>query len=262
MIVWDLNSDELEYGQWSKVKFQKWRCDISPSGKYLIYLDDQFENGDSATVVSKPPFWTAITKWKHYNPLFGIGGGIFKSENEITLNWHYMLEADELFPAPPQLKMICKGESFNIETTRLERDGWHLLDSKEFINLQLKKQREPSTFWNDINLENQFQSSPDLWSKPITKNASLYRLSYMHPKKIKRLNKFFFKRRQEVKELKEIEWAEIDYNGRIIATRNGTLLASKVFDDGSVQLDNLEFLYDLNPQEPVEISVPDIMKQW
>lgn len=250
MIVWDLNSNELEYGQWSKVKFQKWRCDLSPSGKYLIYLDDQFENGDSATIISKPPFWTAITKWKHYNPLFDIGGGIFNSENEIVLNWHYMLEAEKLFPVSPQLKVISKGESFNVETARLERDGWNLLDAKEFVEKEVNNQQESSIFWDDIYTGNPFQSSPDLWSKPITKSSFLYRLSYLHPKKIKRLSKFFIKRRQEVRELDGIEWAEVDYNGRIIATRNGALMASKIFNDGSVQLSNLEILHDLNALKP------------
>ncbi|AUP79254.1 hypothetical protein [Flavivirga eckloniae] len=269
MIVWDLNSDELEYGQWSKVKFQKWRCDLSPSGKHLIYLDDQFENGDSATVVSKPPFWAAIAKWKHYNPLFGIGGGVFRSENEVTLNWHYMLEADELFPVPPQLKVICKGESFNVETTRLKRDGWSLLDAKQFINNRIKYLSKPSIFWDDIYKfwedsvrGNKFQSTPKLWSKPVTKSSSLYRLSYYHYEKYKRLSKFFIKRRQEVNELEQVEWAEVDCNGRIIASKNGTLIASKTFNDGSVQLGNLELLHDLNPQKPEEIPVPDIMKRW
>ncbi len=262
MIVWNLDSDKLEYGQWSKVKFQKWRCDLSPSGKYLVYLDDQFEDGDSATIISKPPFWTAITKWKHYNPLFGIGGGVFNSENELVLNWHYMLETETLFPASPQLKVSSKGKSFNVEDTRMERDGWTQLDSKAFVDNELNQFEELPLFWKDIYMENRFQSSPDLWSKSITKSSFLYRLSYLHPKKFKRLTTFFIVKRQTVKELKGIEWADVDYNGRIIATKNGTLMASKIFSDGSVQLGNLELLHDLNLQKPKEIPVPDKMKQW
>lgn len=262
MIVWNLDSDEIEFGQWSKVKFQKWRCDLSPSGKYLVYLDDQFEDGDSATIISKPPFWNAITKWKHYNPLFGIGGGVFNSENELILNWHYMLETETLFPAPPQLKVSSKGKSFNIEDRRMERDGWTQLDSKAFVDNELNQLEELPLFWKDIYMENRFQSSPDLWSKSITKNSFLYRLSYLHPKKFKRLTTFFIVKRQQVKALEGIEWADVDYNGRIIATKNGTLMASKIFSDGTVQLGNLELLHDLNLQKPKEIQVPDEMKQW
>jgi len=262
MLVWDLNSNELEYGQWSRVKFQKWRCDLSPSGKYLIYLDNQFEDQDSATVISKPPYWNALTKWKHYNPLFGMGGGVFNSENEVVLNWHFKLEADKLFPVNPQLNVICKGKSYDVENVRLERDGWSLLDSKEFVDNEMNRLKKTSMFWNDIYMENRFQTTPELWSKPITKTSFLYRLSYLHPKKIKRLSKFFIKKRQEVKELEGIEWAEVDHNGRIIATKNGTLMASKIFNDGSVQLDNLEILHDLNALKPTKVSVPNEMKKW
>ncbi len=270
MIVWDLDTDVLEYGQWSKVKFQKFRCDLSPSGKYLIYLDDQFENGDSSTVISKPPFWTAITKWKHCYPRFGTGGGVFQSENEVVLNWHYILEADSLFPIPPQLKVSFNKKTFDVEITRYERDGWSLSNKvKEFIDNRKDHVTKPSIFWDDIYKfwydiirEKQFQSTPELWSKPITKNSFLYRLSYHHYEKHKQLNKFFIKRRQEIHELEQIEWAEVDHKGRIIASKDGTLVASKTFKDGSVQLGNLELLHDLNPQKPIKIPVPDIMKRW
>lgn len=267
MITWDLDTDKLEYGQWTKTKFQKWRCDLSPSGKYLIYLDHQFEREYSSTNISKPPYWTAITKWKHYEPR-SMGGGLFKSENSVELNWHFMLEVDELFPAPSDLNVTCKSGtpkeklSFDIEKTRLQRDGWKLLDAKAFIENETSMQQESSLFWDGIFMDNKFQSTPNLWSKQITKSRFLYRLSYFHPNKFKRLSKFFIKRKQEVKELEEIEWAEVDYNKRIIATKKGILMASKFFKDGSVQLNNLELLHDLNAQKPIEIAVPDEMKKW
>lgn len=259
MIVWDLSSDELEYGQWSKVKFQKWRSDLSPSGKYLIYMDDQIKNDrDSSTIISKPPYWNALVKWTNQYP--SSGSGIFKSEDTVLLNGHYKLQNHRLFPPPVQLKVHKK--VFDVEVTRLERDGWSLLDSKAFVDNETNHLPKKSTFWNDIHMENEFQSSPHLWSKPITKNSFLYRLSYFHPKKFKRLNKFFVKRKYEVKELEKIEWAEVDHHARIIATKDGTLLASKVLNNGTLQLDNLELLYDLTPQKPIKISVPDKMKKW
>ncbi len=76
------------------------------------------------------------------------------------------------------------------------------------------------------------------------------------------MNQFFLKRRQDVEEIKGFKWADVDHKGRIIATKEGCLYASKQFKDGSIQLLNLEMLHDLNAQKPSEISIPNEMKRW
>jgi len=37
-IGWKLNSDEFKMGQWLKGRIYERRCDISPDGRYMIYL--------------------------------------------------------------------------------------------------------------------------------------------------------------------------------------------------------------------------------
>lgn len=58
------------------------------------------------------------------------------------------------------------------------------------------------------------------------------------------------------------EWADIDHSGRIVATKEGQLFASKQLKDGSVQLANLEMLHELNPQQPTKLPVSGEMKKW
>ena len=116
-------------------------------------------------------------------------------------------------------------------------------------------------FWNDIPTDD-YKVTIKLRSKAITKSSFLYRLSYYHQNKRKELSMFFLKRRQNVKVLKELDWADVDSNGRIIATLDGILMASKIFKDGSVQISNLEQLHDLNSQKPTKIAVPNEMRKW
>lgn len=90
LTVWDLASDTFTAGQW--VKGDVALCDLSPSGRRLIY---RFEPRGAAhigaperqavgnfTAVSKPPYFTALAVW----PKVGwISGGNFISEDEIYI---------------------------------------------------------------------------------------------------------------------------------------------------------------------------------
>ncbi|MBL4592938.1 MAG: hypothetical protein JKX68_03870 [Flavobacteriales bacterium] len=290
MIVWDLDENTLEFGQWTKIKLSPRRCDLSPNGEYLIYYDDQFE-GISTTAISKPPYWETLCKWKHKysGPNLGYGGGLFKSDTELYLNFsteglftsrvglHYNINNDKYFEG--NLASFLKIEGFSNKRSeynfwkghinplleiRMKRDGWKEIEDKEFIEKETSNMvlRKPSKTWNNISPNSKDPMEPKLFEKEITTSSFLWMITYYHSDLGKMLTTFYIKRRNIKTKLEGIAWADIDYNGRIIGTKEGKLYGSKRLKDGSVQLSNLEMLHDLNSQKPTKISVPKGMKNW
>lgn len=269
MITWNLENDTLEYGQWLKKKVRPERCDLSPEGRYFIYLIDCFEQGDSRTVICKPPYWSALTAWEHGDPLFGAGGGLFTEEHSVLLNWHCPLEPHEKWPSLSQLEIgyfkapekynLWKGQINPLLDYRLERDGWKRIDDNPFVEQEtaLLTQRTVSEFCKTHNPESNSAIEPQLWAKPITRHTSLYLISFYHSAHHKTFKKFYLVRQQHKIELQDVAWADTDHRGRILAAIKGKLYASKRFEDGSVQLENLLLLHDLNPQKPQYIKAPD-----
>lgn len=269
MISWDLDTDTLEYGQWIRKKVRPERCDLSPEGRYFIYLIDRFEQGDSRTVLCKPPYWTALTAWEHGDPLFGTGGGLFTEEHSVLLNWHCSLKAHERWPVPSGLEVgqfrvpgaynYWKGQMNLLLAYRMERDGWKRINNPLFVKQEtsLLTQRTVSEFRKTHDPESSMAIEPQLWEKAITRQASLYFMSFYHAEQHKYVKKFYLVRQQHNTQLQDVAWADTDHRGRILAAINGKLYASKRFEDGSVQLENLQLLHDLNPQKPQYIKAPD-----
>ena len=79
MILWHRDTDTFEDGQWIKQKIYTERCDLSPDGEHFVYftLDGKWKppSHGTYTVISKPPYWTAIALF----PLGDTwsGGGAF-----------------------------------------------------------------------------------------------------------------------------------------------------------------------------------------
>lgn len=269
MISWDLDTDALEYGQWLRKKVRPEHCDLSPEGRYLIYLIDRYERGASRTVLCKPPYWSALTAWEHGDPVFGTGGGLFTEEHAVLLNWHCTLKAHENWPVPSQLNVghfrvpgdynYWKGHINLLLDYRLERDGWKRITDAAFVEQEtaLLTRRTVSEFRKNHDPESGTAIEPQLWEKAITRQASLYFITFYHSEHSKTFKKFYLVRPHHKTELQDVSWADTDHRGRILAAMKGKLYASKRFEDGSVQLENLQLLHDLNPQKPQYIKAPD-----
>ncbi|MDJ0637418.1 MAG: hypothetical protein QNJ20_01185 [Paracoccaceae bacterium] len=68
MILWHRDTDTFEDGQWIKNKVYVERCALSPDGQHFLYfiLDGKW-NSDamgSYSVLSKPPYWTALSLFR------------------------------------------------------------------------------------------------------------------------------------------------------------------------------------------------------
>ncbi|UUC45147.1 hypothetical protein [Flavobacterium cerinum] len=279
MSIWNLDNDTLEPGQWINKKVLMRNCDISPSGKYLIYPIDNFENSDyrdnsnNRTAICKPPFWTALTVWEHDHALFDTGGGLFADEKTVLLNL-YTTQAHKEYPVPSDLNVSrfhtrkeyspWKGHINLLHEHRLEMNGWTEQNDPDFIQKETEQLtvKNVSEHWLAIDRRSIEPIVPKLWKKSITNSTALYMITFYHVEHRKNVDLFYVGKKDKKTKLKGIKWADIDNRNRIIATMGGKLYASKIATDGSVDYTNLELLHDLNPLKPKSILTPLHMKSW
>lgn len=159
LVLWHLDTDTFHEGQWLKGRIYERRCDLSPSGKRLIYFAASYKGPYySWTAISKPPFLTAVALWPKGDG-WG-GGGLFNSESEILLNHrsNEMTLADGFklskgIKVKPLGEHSGWGEDSPIVDQRLIRDGWDLVQRGESIKHELG-----APIWIEFN-------PPEIWSK-------------------------------------------------------------------------------------------------
>jgi hypothetical protein len=158
---WRTDTDEFYEGQWLKGRIYERRCDLSPSGRWLIYFAANYkEPYFSWTAISKPPFLAAVALWPKGDG-WG-GGGLFAKEEEILLNHRdkEMALADG-FKLPRFVKVEPLGshsgwgEDSPIIDERLTRDGWQLMQQgkaiKHNIGAPVWIELEPPQIWSRLN---------------------------------------------------------------------------------------------------------------
>jgi hypothetical protein len=141
LIRWDLRNDTFVHGQWFKGRIYERRCDLSPSGRLLVYFaaTNRAPYG-SWTALSKPPFFTALALWPK-GDAWG-GGGMFEDEMALLLNHSpardpKSFELANDFQLPSRMRVAPfgewsgSGEDNPINRAIRHRDGWHMVDEGE-----------------------------------------------------------------------------------------------------------------------------------
>lgn len=121
LMVWDLQSDEIEHGSWLlKGKLSPLRGDLSPDGDWMCSFVTDPE-GTTYNRISRPPDLAPVVQIKHPGSYFG--GGYFTDSKHLRCNgWH--ANDREL---PFKLKSYegqYGGEELSVLYPRLHRDGW------------------------------------------------------------------------------------------------------------------------------------------
>jgi hypothetical protein len=137
LIKWDRKKDTFKNGQWFKGRIFERRCDLSPSGRFLVYLAAKHKGPiQTWTAVSKPPYLTALALW----PNMGTwgGGGLFEGESSLLLhNDAGLIRLADGFSLPASMMVRPLGCSVGSEEydsiyhVRLLRDGWILKQKGE-----------------------------------------------------------------------------------------------------------------------------------
>jgi len=136
LLTWDLRNDEVTAGQWLKGRIYERRCDLSPSGKYLIYFAAKYETEMRTwTAISRPPYLTALALWPK-GDAWG-GGGLFDTERRIRLNHRpteMKLRTDFRLAPSMQITHVGEhagwGEDEPIHDARMRRDGWRFVEDQ------------------------------------------------------------------------------------------------------------------------------------
>ncbi len=258
LIRWDLRTDTFEHGQWFSGRIYERRCDLSPSGKLLVYFaaTNRAPYG-SWTAVSKPPFLSALSLWPK-GDAWG-GGGLFQDENTLLLNHEFEDSSWSLAPGfglkrgmrvYPCGVWSGRGEDEPINGDRLARDGWRVIDAAE----------------EQVNAIN--ASTVHSFRRPrvLQKLAKNGRSLQMILHSIGRSQKAWYGLDYRVidrggallVDLPETDWAEWD-GGDLVFARAGCIyrLAKSGFRSGDVRPHNLfSRLHDFNAARFTELAPP------
>jgi hypothetical protein len=169
LLRWDLETDEIQQGQWLKGRIYERLSDLSPDGELLIYATSNFKKSktfESYCAISRPPYLTALALWPS---LTGCrSSGSFQSNTSILL---------DNGSSPPILGSIPKtmtvspsiATSEPIEDTRMKRDGWRHISA----GTQSAYQLHATFLW-------QF-TEPSVWIRDQPNGKSSY-----HPVSLRR----------------------------------------------------------------------------
>lgn len=118
-VLWQLNGDRFERGQWLRGRVYPERCDLSPNGKLLVYF--AMRRGHTWSAVARPPFFTPLAVWEE-SGTWG-GGGVWVANHALHLRTNpACLTLDPKYTLPPGLDLGCwRGGSLDVV-----RDGWHI----------------------------------------------------------------------------------------------------------------------------------------
>jgi len=286
MIHWDTKNDVFTPGQWFHGRVYEYKCDLNPNGKFIVYHAYKRGNrgahpdyGNAWTAISRPPYFTALALWPHYN---GYGGGsYFPKHNVMLLNhldenrvphpkhqppkgWN-ILEADEYAHMP-----------FSIYSMIQLRDGWRPVGeagkSPHFsAGFGKRIERRGRDVWIHGLLFGKSRKFPTLaktqsgmklicdfmgYSEQETRGR--YRFHLYNPVPIYWYRMISEKNGLEY-ELEDAIWADIDGRGRIVLAKDGKLLTAAITDQGELSLIELA---DFNTNKPERVKTPAWAKKW
>ena len=207
LIAWDTAKDVFEPGQWFKGRIYERRCDLSPSGRKLIYFaGNQKPPYRTWTAVSTPPYLTALALWP-LGHTWG-GGGSFETERRLYLHHGCQADLADGFRLPKDIEIVAKTARSN---DPYARDGWSQtsLDTKR--RLYYAEHTKRQTVMGDRVLE--LRMYEEVFFEKGSEQLREYRLTDLA--------------RQKAESLGFLDWADWDRNGDLLFANDGKLFRAK-----------------------------------
>lgn len=106
LIAWDRGDDSFRIGQWFKGSVKPSWGGLSPDGTWLVSFLAKYRGPfGTYTVLSRPPFFTAVSLWPQGDTWHG--GGWFLSNREMVLaNGAGQFDLAPGFPPPPGIRVL------------------------------------------------------------------------------------------------------------------------------------------------------------
>lgn len=194
LISWDRSTDRFEVGQWFKGRVYPDRSDISADGCWLLVFMGNFRTPFATwTVLSKPPYFSAVALWAK-GDAWG-GGGKFLGDNEIVLS-------------RDDGALITRGRL----PGNFKAHPWSEELSKRLAAAYAKDER----IWT---------GTPGQYSGPYLRNGNGAQLtmSFNYSRRRGSGRDFHFLRGEHSVALEGADWAEFDDNGDLLFSRGGGL---------------------------------------
>lgn len=140
LLIWRLDTDTVESGQWFKGRIYERRCDLSADGTLLALFCASFRKPlFSWTAITRPPYVAPLALWPKGDCWGGGGlfeGGALKLNHGSGVAGENTLKLDPAFRLPAHLSMqplsmpLGQGEDDPLRVLRMERDGWQWIGAK------------------------------------------------------------------------------------------------------------------------------------
>lgn len=214
VILWNTKKNTLESGSWFKGKLYPMRCDISPDGKWMVYLA-MGSNGETWNGICKAPWLKTYAESKNMGTWFG--GGFWDSNRVLKLNaW----SNDKAFPFKTEkFETTYGGEDEGVLFPRMIRDGWLRAGENWGVD-------------KEIYGKNSYQvecNGDDGWMYKPTKKHPTLRTKYIGYFEKGRTFLFSIDEYPELLD-KYVEWATWDYLGNLVYSRLGVVNLYKLSD--------------------------------
>jgi len=255
VVRWDTRADTFQRGHWFKGRIYDRRSDLSPGGELLVYFASQFNRksiqpGDDYTyawtAVSRVPWLTALALWPKGDCWWG--GGLFQGEKALLLN-HLPHEAEPHPRHRPKGLRVepnpdAAGEDNPLHRQRLERDGWC---TEQYMEV------EPARYGLAT-------VTPEIMSRPhpayplrMVKERSIVRY--------RRVEHFHVTASDgaSILPLGIADWADWDFDGRLVVLRDGAVSVADVADGA---IGPLRELIDLTADTFEEREPPASARTW
>jgi len=238
-MLWNRKTDQFSMGQWFKGRIYERRADLSPDGKYLIYLASKYETPLMTwTAISYAPFLKALVLYEGTGTYYG--GGLWVTNESYWLNaWRgqgtVIRDAptpyrDRTYEPPP----LGNAEDLGVYYPRLLRDGWKLVEGGTRT------------------------SKAEIFEKPAGPHWILRKIAHVSHSKVPGRGVYwdshdlFHPKSSTLIHLKNCSWAEVD-GKHVIWVEDGQLMRARITSSG---LESVSLIQDFSDMSFEPLQAP------
>lgn len=283
LILWRVDEDRFEDGQWFYGRIYEHRSALSPDGQLFVYFAQKLRSPARTdptytyawTAVSRPPYLTALALWPKGD--CWNGGGLFADNHTLRLN-HGHAQAHPKHPTTGLRVLGGKanpwfrqGEDEQIYSAIRESIGWRMVQAGQIDDK--REQLMAALQGEDVGPDGKRRrlivqmTTPTIYERPHpsghwTLRWTYYGVDYNQFGDSDVLDHSLREERTGAKTLlpSDTTWADWDQRGRLALTRAGALYAIAPGD--VAQLASVEPLRDFNDQRHAPLKPPQWALRW